>query len=87
SNGISVASDSRGRVLGMTNAFAARDGVLRAQVPGQGVRTIYAQIGNLFAWGCILGWGALLVWTGVVRRGRGARPRRRAVQRAPSGAS
>jgi len=87
SNGISVASDSHGRVVGMTNSFATGDGVLVAQVPVQGVPTIYARIGDLFAWGCVLGCVAFMAWTGVVRRGMGVRQRQRAVQSSPGGAA
>jgi apolipoprotein N-acyltransferase len=42
--------------------FASQDNVLVAQVPTKGVRTIYARIGDLFAWLCAAG---LLVGIGM----------------------
>jgi apolipoprotein N-acyltransferase len=49
------AVDPYGRRLAAMDDFASQDNVLVAQVPIQGVRTIYARIGDLFAWLCVAG--------------------------------
>ncbi len=54
-SGISSAVDPWGRVLGVADAFAPGDGTLTVQVPMTGVRTLYARIGDLFAWLCVAG--------------------------------
>jgi apolipoprotein N-acyltransferase len=54
-SGLSSAFDPWGRVLGVTDYFAAGDGTMTVQVPMGGVRTVYARTGDLFAWLCVAG--------------------------------
>ena len=54
--------DDEGRVLSASDYFTTGDQVMVAYVPVHGVRTIYATIGDLFAWLCILG---LVTLTGL----------------------
>ena len=61
SNGRSAAYDYEGHVLAEADDFRARDRTMVAQVPIHGVRTVYARIGDLFAWAAI----ALLGWLGI----------------------
>jgi len=60
--GFSGAVDALGRPLAHLDPFVAEQGVMVAQVPVSGVRTIYAAIGDAFAWACLAG---LLVITGI----------------------
>ena len=53
--GLSAAADYEGRVLAAVDYFRSSDHVMVAQVPARGVRTIYARVGNLFAWLCVVG--------------------------------
>jgi apolipoprotein N-acyltransferase len=62
SHGLSIAVDYEGRVLSASDYFTTDHQVMVAYVPMQGVRTIYATIGDLFAWLCIIG---LLGLTGL----------------------
>ena len=55
SQGLSLAVDYQGRVLGAMDHYHASDRVLVAQLPTRGVRTIYSRVGDLFAWLCIAG--------------------------------
>ena len=68
SHGLSMAVDYQGRVLGAMDHYAATDRDFVVQMPTRGVRTVYARIGDLFAWICIAG----LVVLGVLalRQGR-----------------
>jgi apolipoprotein N-acyltransferase len=66
-SGISSAVDPWGRVLGVADFFAPGDGTLTAQVPMTGVRTLYAGIGDLFAWLCVAGLVASLCLSIMVR--------------------
>ena len=50
--GYSIATDYQGRILGSMDHYTATDRVLLAQVPTEGVRTIYSRIGDSFAWLC-----------------------------------
>ena len=54
SNGRSMAFDYQGRVLSQADDFTNADHVMIASVPTHGVPTVYATIGDLFAWLCIV---------------------------------
>jgi apolipoprotein N-acyltransferase len=59
--GLSVAVDAQGRVLASMDHFATADRDLVAQVPTRGVRTVYARVGDVFAWACVASAFALVV--------------------------
>ena len=61
-SGISAAYDPWGRALGMADYFAPGDGVLVAQVPVAGIRTLYVRTGDLFAWLCVATCAAMLMF-------------------------
>jgi apolipoprotein N-acyltransferase len=69
--GLSIATDPYGRVLAAMDHFTASNRVLVAQVPNQGVSTIYSVIGDLFGWLTVIGFVGMVVWA-VVRRRRAA---------------
>jgi apolipoprotein N-acyltransferase len=58
-----MAVDYEGRVLATSDFFSTDQQTMIAYVPIHGVRTIYATIGDLFAWLSIAG---LLFLTGLV---------------------
>ena len=62
SYGLSMAVDYEGNVVAATDYFTTDPQVMVADVPVQGVRTIYATIGDVFAWLSIAG---LVVLIGV----------------------
>ena len=62
SKGFSMTVDYEGRVLSASDYFTTDNQVMVAYVPMHGVHTIYATIGDLFAWLCIIG---LLTLTGL----------------------
>lgn len=49
-NGLSIAADYRGEVLAALNHFDSADRVMTAAVPVRGVVTLYALVGDAFAW-------------------------------------
>lgn len=53
--GLSTAIDPWGRVLGMTDYFAAGDRTMTAQVPLGRVWTLYGATGDIFPWACAAG--------------------------------
>jgi apolipoprotein N-acyltransferase len=55
SNGLAMTVDYEGNVLASSDFFTSDPQVMVAYVPMQGVRTIYATIGDLFAWLSIAG--------------------------------
>ena len=59
SKGLSMAVDYEGHVLSASDYFTTDHQVMVAYVPMHGVRTIYATIGDLFAWLCMIGLVAL----------------------------
>ena len=59
SKGLSMTVDYEGHVLAASDYFTTDQQVMVAYVPMHGVRTIYATIGDLFAWLCIIGLVAL----------------------------
>jgi apolipoprotein N-acyltransferase len=62
SGGLSIACDHQGRVLGAMDHYTTATRDLVAHVPTRGVETIYARVGDLFAWLCTGG----LVLLGVI---------------------
>ena len=54
SKGLSIAVDYEGHVLAASDYFATDEQTMVSFVPAHGVRTIYAAIGDLFAWLCII---------------------------------
>jgi apolipoprotein N-acyltransferase len=75
SNGLALAVDYEGRVVGASDFFTTDQQVVVATLPMHGVYTIYTTIGDLFAW---LSMGGLLALIGVVivqgRQKKGSAP-------------
>jgi apolipoprotein N-acyltransferase len=61
SSGISAAIDPWGRVIASADDRVPGGATMIAQVPVGHVRTIYARIGDLFAWLCVAGIGVTIV--------------------------
>jgi apolipoprotein N-acyltransferase len=62
SQGLSAAFDYQGRQLASMDHYVTTDRVLVAQVPTRGTRTIYALLGDWFAWACLVG----LAWVVIL---------------------
>jgi len=54
-NGITIAADYNGNILNQMDSDETDDGIMYADVPTKGVKTIYSTIGDSFAWLCVLG--------------------------------
>jgi apolipoprotein N-acyltransferase len=67
-NGLSMATDPFGRVLAQVDHFTSSERVMVAQVPTEGVSTLYPVIGDIFGWLSIGGVGVLICWTMILRR-------------------
>lgn len=52
---LSSAYDYQGRTLATMDYFKTDDKVLTAYIPEKGITTIYAKIGDVFAWLSIIG--------------------------------
>lgn len=66
--GLSLAADPYGRVLAASSHFADSDWLLTATVAGQSAPTLYARIGDAFAWLCVFGFAALGLWAVIAGR-------------------
>jgi apolipoprotein N-acyltransferase len=62
SNGLSAAYDYQGRVLAAVDYYHTDDPVMIAHVPMRGVRTIYSNVGDAFAWVCLGALALLTLW-------------------------
>jgi len=60
-NGISFASDFNGNVLATMEFDPAESGIMYADVPTKGVRTLYPHIGDIFGWLCVVGFLGLIL--------------------------
>ena len=71
-NGISFASDFNGNVLATMDFDEKETGIVYADVPTKGVKTLYPHIGDVFGWLCVVGALGLIILTIVlsVRRKR-----------------
>ncbi|MGB8342457.1 MAG: nitrilase-related carbon-nitrogen hydrolase, partial [Chthoniobacterales bacterium] len=67
SHGLSAAFDYQGRQLASMDHYVTTDRVLVAQVPTQGTRTVYALLGDWFAWICLMGLAGIVI-TGIKSR-------------------
>ena len=67
SHGLSAAFDYQGRQLASMDHYVTTDRVLVAQVPTQGTRTVYALLGDWFAWVCLVGLAGVVI-TGIKSR-------------------
>lgn len=59
--GVSAAVDPYGRTLALTDSFAANQDVTVANVPFTPVPTLYARLGDWFAWLCVIGLATTLI--------------------------
>jgi apolipoprotein N-acyltransferase len=69
--GISLAIDPYGRIIGSMDATRVNERVFVMQVPDQRVFTIYAVVGELFGWLAVVGFVTIVILT--VLQGRKAR--------------
>jgi apolipoprotein N-acyltransferase len=60
-NGITFAEDYNGNILAQMDSDKTEDGILYANVPTKGIKTIYSIIGDLLGWICVLGFGVFAV--------------------------
>lgn len=70
SDGLTLVTDPQGRTLAQMNHFAANEHLLIAPVPTSGTVTIYAMVGDAFAWLCVLGFVGLLAASVLQRRAK-----------------
>jgi apolipoprotein N-acyltransferase len=66
-NGYSYAVDYNGKLLAHMDSDETENGIMYADVPTKGVKTIYSTIGNLLGWLCVLGLGACVVMSIIGR--------------------
>jgi apolipoprotein N-acyltransferase len=66
--GISTAADYQGRIRAAIDDYTTKERLMIADVPVQGVTTIYSRIDDLFAWLCVAGFLAVIGWAVVRRR-------------------
>ena len=60
-NGISFVVDYNGKILAQMDSDKSEDGILYANVPTKGIKTIYSIIEDLVAWLCVLAFVAFIV--------------------------
>lgn len=66
-HGITVAADHNGNVLNQMNFADPGDGIMYADVPTQGINTLYSQVGDILGWICIVGLLGLIILNIVLR--------------------
>jgi apolipoprotein N-acyltransferase len=66
--GLSAAYDYQGRTLATMDYFKTDDLIFTAYVPEKGITTIYAKIGDVFAWLSIIGLIAIPIWILIRKR-------------------
>jgi apolipoprotein N-acyltransferase len=67
-NGFSYAEDYNGRILAQMDSDATTAGIMYADVPTQGIQTLYSIVGDLLGWLCVVSVGiftAVSAWSGV----------------------
>ena len=67
-NGFTYAADYHGNVLATMDSDETEDGIMYADVPTKGVKTLYPHIGDIFGWICVLGLLGLIVFSIINRK-------------------
>lgn len=57
---LSMSVDARGNIVGAKDVKASEYGAMVVHVPANGIRTLYSQVGDGFAWLCCAAACALL---------------------------
>lgn len=65
-NGITVAADYNGNILNQMYFSDPGDGIMYADIPTQGVNTLYTQIGDVLGWVCVAGLIGLISLTVIL---------------------
>jgi len=60
-NGYSYAVDYNGKILAHMDSDKTEDGIMYADVPNKGVKTLYSIIGDILGWLCVLGFVTFVV--------------------------
>jgi len=66
-HGITVAVDYNGNVLSQMDFADPGDGIMYAELPMQGVKTLYTQIGDVLGWICVVGLLGLIPLSIILR--------------------
>ncbi len=66
--GLAVAQDYQGRMLSSVDYTRTKNEIMISDLPIKGVTTIYAIIGDLFAWLCSFGFVITVLWTVFKRK-------------------
>jgi apolipoprotein N-acyltransferase len=67
-HGVSVAVDYHGNMLSQLDDFTTDERVMLANLPTEGIQTVYALIGDAFVWVCVLGSVGLIVLAVIQRK-------------------
>lgn len=67
-NGFTYAADYHGNVIATMDSDETEDGIMYADVPVKGIKTLYPIIGDALGWLCVLGLGACVVMAIRARR-------------------
>src|SRR4029453_10950111 len=78
SSGLSAVIDPYGRILVTTDHFPPEARTMVARIPLTRVPTVYARVGDLFAWACVAWLAASMLW--VVARALRLRAARASVE-------
>jgi apolipoprotein N-acyltransferase len=69
-NGISVAVDYNGKILNQMDSLETDDGIMYADIPTRGIRTLYTMIGDVFGWTCVVGFLGLIAFSMISRKNK-----------------
>jgi apolipoprotein N-acyltransferase len=66
--GLSIATDYHGRTLATMDHFTTNDHTMQAKLPVEGISTVYALIGDSFAWLCMLVFVCSITWPFIKKK-------------------
>jgi apolipoprotein N-acyltransferase len=67
-NGISYALDYNGNILAWMDSEQSKDGMMYADVPVKGIRTLYSSWGDLLGWASIIGALFFIIYASIQKR-------------------
>jgi apolipoprotein N-acyltransferase len=69
-NGITFVSDFNGKILNQMAFDDAGGGIMYADVPTKGVKTLYPHIGDVFGWVCVAGFMGIVMGSLFMRKSK-----------------
>ena len=74
-NGFSYAVDPDGKLIASMDSDQTDTGIMYADIPIQGINTLYSKVGDMLGWICVIGFFGFLPLGIILRRKQSPKPK------------